>query len=50
MRKVFGAIQQSGGVLLDREGVIRYLRMATNPGQSYDASELSEATRNLHPA
>ncbi|MEJ1231276.1 MAG: redoxin domain-containing protein [Galbitalea sp.] len=47
MRKVFGAIQQSGGVLFDGDGVVRYTRVATNPGASYSAAELSEAIAAL---
>ncbi|WP_433956014.1 peroxiredoxin family protein [Janibacter indicus] len=47
MRKVFGALQQSGGVLIDRDGVVRYTHSATNPGGSYDAAALEAAIAQL---
>lgn len=47
LRKVFGAIQQSGTVLLDREGTVRYRHIATNPGASYRPAELDAAIRGL---
>jgi len=43
LRKVFGAIQQSGGVLLDKEGTVRYSHISTNPGASYNKAELASA-------
>lgn len=33
-------IQQSGTVLIDREGVVRYLRRSTNPQKSLDEQAL----------
>jgi peroxiredoxin len=47
LRKVFGAIQQSGGVLLDTQGVVRYSHISTNPGASYNRGELAEAIAAL---
>lgn len=47
LRKVFGAIQQSGGVLLDKEGVVRYAHVSTNPGASYNKAELAAAVAGL---
>ncbi|TFB84444.1 redoxin domain-containing protein [Cryobacterium algoricola] len=43
LRKVFGAIQQSGGVLLDKEGTVRYSHISTNPGASYNKADLAAA-------
>jgi peroxiredoxin len=43
MKKVFGAIQQSGGILFDADGVVRYTHAATNPGASYNRAEVSAA-------
>lgn len=47
LRKVFGAIQQSGGVLVDRQGVVRYAHVSTNPGASYNKGELAAAIAGL---
>jgi len=47
LRKVFGAIQQSGGVLLDKQGVVRYSHVSTNPGASYNKAELATAIAGL---
>jgi peroxiredoxin len=47
LRKVFGAIQQSGGVLLDKQGVVRYSHVSTNPGASYNRAELASAIAAL---
>jgi peroxiredoxin len=49
MRKVFGAIQQSGGILFDSEGVVRYSHASTNPGASYNRGEVSSAIGALPP-
>ncbi len=43
MKKVFGAIQQSGGVLFDRDGVVRYVHASTNPGASYRRADVAAA-------
>ena len=47
LRKVFGAIQQSGGVLVDTQGVVRYSHVSTNPGASYNKAELATAIAGL---
>jgi peroxiredoxin len=47
VRKVFGAIQQSGGILTDRSGIVRYAHVSTNPGASYKAADLDAAIRDL---
>ena len=47
LRKVFGAIQQSGGVLLDKEGTVRYSHISTNPGASYNKADLAAAIETL---
>jgi peroxiredoxin len=47
LRKVFGAIQQSGGVLVDTQGVVRYAHVSTNPGASYNKAELATAIAAL---
>lgn len=47
MRKVFGALQQSGGVLVDRDGIVRHAHSATNPGGSYDRQGVQQAISEL---
>jgi len=47
LRKVFGAIQQSGSILLDQDGVVRYTHVSTNPGASYNRSEVAAAIAAL---
>lgn len=47
MRKVFGAIQQSGSILLDRDGILRYQHVSTNPSASYDKAEVAAAIAAL---
>ncbi len=47
MKKVFGAIQQSGGVLFDKDGVVRYAHASTNPGASYNKAEVAAAITAL---
>jgi peroxiredoxin len=47
LRKVFGAIQQSGSILLDKEGVVRYTHVSTNPGASYNRDEVAAAIAAL---
>lgn len=47
LKKMFGAVQQSGGILVDKEGRIRYSHVATNPGASYDRDELAAAISAL---
>ncbi len=47
LRKVFGALQQSGGVLVDKQGAVRYAHVSTNPGASYKRDELAAAIAAL---
>jgi peroxiredoxin len=47
LRKVFGALQQSGSVLFDGAGVVRYTHVSTNPGSSYNAAEVAAAIAAL---
>jgi peroxiredoxin len=47
LRKVFGLVQQSGTILLDRGGVVRYTHASTNPGASYNESEVAAAIAAL---
>ena len=49
LRKVFGAIQQSGGILLDSDGVVRYAHVSTNPGASYSPREVADQIAALQP-
>ncbi len=47
LKKAFGAIQQSGGILLDKDGVVRYSHVTTNPGASYNRADLAAAIAAL---
>ena len=47
MRKVFGLVQQSGNILLDTNGVVRYAHVSTNPGASYNEEEALAAIAAL---
>lgn len=46
-RKVFGALQQSGSVLIDRDGVVRHAHGATMPVSSYDKKGIARAIEDL---
>jgi peroxiredoxin len=46
-RKVFGALQQSGSVLIDLDGIIRHAHSATMPVSSYDKRGITQAIRDL---
>ncbi len=46
-RKVFGSLQQSGSILVDRQGVIRHAHGATMPTSSYDKSGITAAIASL---
>ncbi|MCC8247044.1 peroxiredoxin family protein [Saccharothrix luteola] len=46
-RKVFGSMQQSGSVLVDREGVVRHAHGATLPTSSYDKKGIAAAVASL---
>ena len=45
-RKVFGSIQQSGTILVDSSGVIRYAAAATMPTGSYDKQGVADAVED----
>ena len=49
MRKVFGALQQSGSLLVDRTGVIRHAHAATMPTAGYDRKGIAAAIAVLPP-
>lgn len=46
-RKVMSTMQQSGTVLVDRAGTVRYSRRATSPTGAYDRTELTQAIAAL---
>jgi len=46
-RRIVSLIQQSGTVLVDPGGVVRYLRRATNPLGALDLPELERAIEAL---
>ena len=46
-KKVFGALQQSGSVLIDRDGVVRHAHGATMPVSGYDKKGIAAAIRGL---
>lgn len=48
LRKVmFNTVLQSGTILIDREGVIRYARRATNPSGAFNQDALFLALRTM---
>jgi peroxiredoxin len=47
-RKIFGSMQQSGTVLIDRGGVVRYLDVATMPPGGYSQRDVAKAIQDLH--
>ncbi|MBF6172108.1 peroxiredoxin family protein [Nocardia blacklockiae] len=49
-RKVFGAMQQSGTLLVDMNGVVRHAHSATLPTAGYDRKGISAAVRSLSTA
>ncbi len=46
-RKVFGALQQSGSILVDPAGTIRHAHGATMPTSSYDRKGITAAIGEL---
>jgi peroxiredoxin len=46
-KKVFGSMQQSGSVLIDRQGIIRHAHGATIPTSSYDKKGITAAIASL---
>jgi peroxiredoxin len=49
LRKVFGTVQQSGTVLFDSNGVVRYTQVSTVPTTSYNRGEMDAALAGLAP-
>jgi peroxiredoxin len=47
-RKMFGSMQQSGTVLIDHAGMVRYLDVATMPTGGYSHRAAMEAIGDLH--
>jgi peroxiredoxin len=45
--KLFGSIQQSGSILIDRRGVVRHAHSATNPLRSFDKTGIAAAVAAL---
>jgi peroxiredoxin len=50
LKKVFGLLQQSGNILLDHDGIVRYAHVSTNPGASYNEAEVAAAISTLPKA
>jgi len=48
-QRVFGALQQSGSILIDSQGVIRHAHGATLPRAAYDKKGLGAALGALQP-
>ncbi|KOX28188.1 peroxiredoxin [Saccharothrix sp. NRRL B-16348] len=46
-KKVFGSLQQSGSVLVDRQGIVRHAHGATMPTGSYDKKGIAAAIASL---
>src|ERR1700744_2890682 len=49
LRKVFGTLQQSGTILFDGTGAVRYTQVSTVPTTSYNRSEMASALAELAP-
>jgi hypothetical protein len=49
LKKVFGAVQQSGSVLFDSKGIVRYTEVSTMPTTSYNRAEIGTALAALTP-
>ncbi len=47
LKKVFGALQQSGTVLLDSNGIVTYTQVSTIPTTSYNRTEIGAALAAL---
>ncbi|WP_414943591.1 peroxiredoxin family protein [Amycolatopsis sp. cmx-11-32] len=46
-KKVFGSLQQSGSLLVDRDGVVRHAHSATMPTGAYDRKGIAGALEDL---
>ncbi|GGF33029.1 peroxiredoxin family protein [Subtercola lobariae] len=49
LKKVFGAMQQSGTVLVDTDGIVRYTHASTIPTTSFNSGEMTAALAELKP-
>lgn len=47
LRKIFGTMQQSGTILFDSQGVVRYTQVTTVPTTSYNRAEIGAALAAL---
>ncbi|TXC96849.1 peroxiredoxin family protein [Streptomyces sp. ISID311] len=47
MKKVFGAMQESGSILVDSHGIVRHAHSATLPTSSYDKKGIARAIEEL---
>lgn len=47
LRTVFGTLQQSGTILIDKAGTVRYRKAATLPTAGYDRAELLRTLETL---
>jgi peroxiredoxin len=45
--KSLWVIQQSGWVLIDRDGIVRHVSRNTNPQNSFDEDEVLQAVKSL---
>ncbi|MCH8255115.1 MAG: redoxin domain-containing protein [Gemmatimonadetes bacterium] len=45
--KSLWVIQQSGWVLIDRDGIVRHISRNTNPKNSFDEDEVLQAVKSL---
>ncbi|WP_031465146.1 peroxiredoxin family protein [Sciscionella sediminilitoris] len=46
-KKVFGTLQQSGSLLIDRSGIVRHAHAATMPTNGYDRKGIEQAIAGL---
>jgi peroxiredoxin len=47
LKKAFGALQQSGTVLMDSDGIVTYTQVSTIPTTSYNRTEIGAALAAL---
>ncbi|HEY3504282.1 MAG TPA: peroxiredoxin family protein [Actinocatenispora sp.] len=47
-RRLFGTVQQSGSVLVDRHGVVRHAHATTSPLNAYDRAGITAALADWH--
>jgi peroxiredoxin len=49
LKKAFGTLQQSGSVLIDGDGIVRYTEVSTVPKTSYNRGDVDAALTALAP-